>query len=68
MLYSAISFLCVALISGVIGIACNEGAALEIARSVFVLCSALFLACVILGIERPTRRHAFFRGGRISRA
>jgi uncharacterized membrane protein YtjA (UPF0391 family) len=60
MFYYTVGFLCVALVAGVtlaggiFGLA-NMGAAVsEIARACFVIFAALFFACLILGVERPS--------------
>jgi uncharacterized membrane protein YtjA (UPF0391 family) len=62
MYYYTIGFLFVALVAGLtfagglFGIADLGSAAREIARAFFVIFAALFLACLILGVERPLLR------------
>jgi len=53
MLYSAVTFFCIALVSGVFGVTGADNTGLDIARSAFVIFTALFVACLILGVELP---------------
>lgn|GEM_PF-3943176 len=62
MFYYTVGFLCIALVAGLtfggglIGLADLGSAAREIARACFVIFAALFFACLILGVERPSFR------------
>lgn len=62
MFYYTVGFLCVALVAGVafaggaFGLADLGAAVLEIVRALFVIFAALFFACLILGVERPSLR------------